>query len=99
MNKTLKIILVLSMFIMIPIVGSVGYFKVQTQELCIKVSEIIVKNGSLEQINSEAAKYQFEPLGNGISQVLFFKLYTVPGLCIVTINNGKPINAKYSKSA
>ncbi|EGR2734269.1 hypothetical protein WJ565_003176 [Vibrio parahaemolyticus] len=74
MNKTLKIILVLSMFIMIQIVGS------------------------LEQINSEAANYQFEPAGNGISQVLFFKLYTIPGLCIVTINNGKPINAKYSSS-
>ncbi|EJO9874813.1 hypothetical protein [Vibrio vulnificus] len=98
MNKTLKIILVLSMFIMIQIVGSVGYFKVQTQELCIKVSDIIVNNGSLEQINSEAANYQFEPAGNGISQALFFKLYTIPGLCIVTINNGKPINAKYSSS-
>lgn len=98
MNKTLKIILVLSMFILIQIVGSVGYFKLQTQELCIKVSDIIVNNGSLEQINSEAANYQFEPAGNGISQVLFFKLYTIPGLCIVTINNGKPINAKYSSS-
>ncbi len=99
MKKALKFILVLSMFIVFPIFGLHGHFKSQTQDLCIKVSQIIRKNGSLNQIKIVAVMYQFESSGNGINQVLFFKLYTISGVCIITLKNGKPINAQYNNSA
>lgn len=79
-------------------IGLYRYFQAQTQDLCVAASEIIKKTGSLDEIKSEAAKYQFKPSGNGISQVLFFKLSTVSGLCIVTLESGKPIDAKYYHS-
>lgn len=98
MKKALKVALVLIIIITALIIGLCAYFKFQTQDLCIQVSETIKNNGSLNRIKNEANRYKFEPSGNGVNQVLFFKLYTIPGLCIVTLKNGKPISAKYSVS-
>ncbi|KPA51021.1 hypothetical protein VT25_19370 [Photobacterium leiognathi subsp. mandapamensis] len=98
MSNKRKAVLVLSALLICSMIGLYGYIQAQTQDLCVTASEIIKKNGSLDEIKSEAAKYQFKPSGNGISQVLFFKLSTVSGLCIVTLENGKPIDAQYHHS-
>ena len=95
MRKGLFIVFVLSFLLTF---GIHAYAKFQTKDICVRATMIIEKNGSLAEIEKEAKKLQFTKSGNGITQALFTKFLTLPGLCIVTLKNGKPIEARYSKT-
>ena len=82
--------------IAITITGIHGYAEFQTKDLCIRANKIIEKNGSLTEIEIDAEKHYFTKSGNGKTQALFTKFFTLPGLCIITLNNGKPIKANYA---
>jgi len=95
MKKGFFIIFVLSILLGF---GIHAYAEFQTKDICVRANMIIEKNGTLAEIEKEAAKLRFTKSGNGITQALFTKFLSLPGLCIVTLKDGKPVKARYSKT-